>query len=335
MKSDPNTLIIYTDGSKLNKSGFFRAGASAVAYLLGNEVENAKIGLGGHAEVFDAEMAALAKAARIGTNLITDFPNISKILLFSDSTAAVRAIMDPKPGSAQYFTLSFHNLIRPLLESYPNLCITVSWCPSHCGIPGNERADSLAKEATSLGCQIPFSTTRSNAKRRSKSAIVKLWQKEWRSTPKTGRYAIANRIQPSLNPTKHFQLLKDQREIFGRVLQCRTGHAYTGEFRQFFLPLSPDPTSCPCDNETLETRTHILVDCPRYDEHRGILEKASKHLSIPVLLGTTKGITALAKFIQKSGAFSRTGTPPPYLINEPVPLINPPNNPTIVFDDGG
>ena len=340
LKVDPNSLVIYTDGSKLNKSGFFRVGAAAVAYLLGNEVENITIGLGGHAEVFDAEMAALAKAARIAANLTTDFPNINKIHFFSDSAAAVRAIMDPKPGSAQFFSLSFHNHIRPLLETQPDLCITVSWCPSHCGIPGNERADSLAKEATSLGCQIPFSTTRSNAKRRSKSAITKIWQKEWRNTPMTGRYAIANRIEPSLNPTKHFQLLKDKREIFGRVIQCRTGHAYTGEFRQFFLPLSPDPTSCPCDNETLETRSHILIDCPRYDEHRRILVKASRHLSIPVLLGTVKGITALAKFIQKSGAFSRTGTPPqpptpPSLPNEPVPLINPPHNPTLVFDDGG
>ena len=340
LKTDPNTLYLYTDGSKLNKSGFFRVGAAAVAYHLGTEATNIKLGLGGHAEVFDAEMAALAKAASIASNLVPDFPNTNRIFIFSDSAAAVRAITDPKPGPAQYFTLSFHNLIRPLLTTHPNLSITVAWCPSHCGIPGNERADTLAKEATTLGCQIPFSTTRSNAKRRSKSTVVKMWQKDWKNTPKTGRYAIANRITPSLNPTKHFQQLRCKREIFGRVLQCRTGHAYTGEFRQTFLPSSPDPTHCSCDEEILETRTHILLDCPRYNQYRRILEKASPYLSLPVLLGTEKGISALAKFIQKSGAFTRTGAPPtipqpPSLINEPIPIINPPNNPTFAEDDGG
>ena len=340
LKLNPRALCIYTDGSKLNNSGFFRVGAAAVAYHHGNEITNSKIGLGGHAEVFDAEMAAIAKAATLATNLIEELPNINQILIFSDSAAAIRAIVDPKPSSAQFFTLNFHNQIRPILETHPDLSITIAWCPSHCGIPGNERADSLAKEATSLGCQIPFSTTRSNAKRRAKSAIIKLWQKDWKNTPKVGRFAIANRTPPSLNPSKHFKHLKDKREIFGRVIQCRTGHAYTGEFRQSFLPLSPDPTACQCDEETLESRSHILLECPRYDQYRKILEKGARYLALPVLLGSDKGISALAKFIQKSGAFSRTGTPytaptAPSLNNEPIPIINPPMDPTFVLDDGG
>ena len=263
------------------KSGFYRTGAAAVAYFLGNKISHEKLGLGGHAEVFDAEMAALAKAASIATDLATDFPNITQITLFSDSAAAIRVIVDPKPNSMQYFSLSFHNHIRPLLETHPDLSISIEWCPSHCNIRGNDRADTLAKEATSLGCQIPFSTTRSNAKRRTKSTTTKLWQNEWKNSPKEGRFAISNRIQPSLNPSKHFQDLKDKREVFGRVLQCRTGHAYTGEFHQTFIPLSPDPTSCPCDNETLESRNHILRDCPRYEQHRDILKKASKYLFLP------------------------------------------------------
>jgi ribonuclease HI len=196
LKENPNALYVYTDGSKLFKHGFFRVGAAAVAYHMGNENGSIKLGLGGHAEVFDAEMAALAKAASIASNIITDSPNINKLNFFSDSAAAVRAIVDPKPGSAQYFMLSFHNHIRPLLETHPNLTVTVSWCPSHCDIPGNERADTLAKEATTLGCQIPFSTTRSNAKRRSKGSINKTWQRDWKNSPKTGRFAIAKLTMP-------------------------------------------------------------------------------------------------------------------------------------------
>jgi ribonuclease HI len=108
-KSNPDTIYIYTDGSLLKKAGFSRAGAGTVAYLLGNEIDHSTVGLGGHAEVFDAEMVALAKGASIATDLLRDFPNITQIALFSDNAAAVRAISDAKASTAQYFTLSFHN----------------------------------------------------------------------------------------------------------------------------------------------------------------------------------------------------------------------------------
>jgi hypothetical protein len=112
--------------------------------------------------------------------------------------------------------------------------------------------------------------------------------------------------------------------VFGRVTQCRTGHAYTGEFRRFFLPLSQDPTTCPCDNTILETRNHIIRECPRYAQHRNILSKASQGLALSELLGTPEGIEALAEFLAKSSAFTRTGGPtpeatPPLFENEPDP----------------
>ena len=89
-RKKPNTLYLYTDGSKINKSGFFRVGAAAVAYYLGNEIEHGQLGLGGHAEVFDAEMAALAIAASKAEDIIRDFPNINHIAIFTDNAAAVR-----------------------------------------------------------------------------------------------------------------------------------------------------------------------------------------------------------------------------------------------------
>jgi hypothetical protein len=231
-------------------------------------------------------------------------------------------------------------------KSAPSLKLTPIYLSQSHGAQATAASKETKEQTASLRRQPPWNAKYPSAPQDQtpnadlKNAIAKLWQKEWRNTPKVGRFAISNRLPPSLNPTKHFRHLKDSREVFGRVLQCRSGHAYTGEFRQSFLPLSPDPTACQCDNETLETRNHILIDCPRYEHHRKILKKASKYLFLPVILGTDKGIAALAKFIHKSGAFSRTGTPltapqPPSLINEPIPVINPPLDPTIVFDDGG
>ena len=197
LRKDPNALYLYSDGSKINKSGFYRIGAAAVAYYMGNEVETGRLGLGGHAEVFDAEMAALSISATKAANII-DFPNTTNIHFFADNAASITALADPKPGPAQYFTLNFHHTLRPLVESNPNLHVTVSCSPSHWDISGNNRADGLAN-------------------------------------PKVGRFAIANRSLPSLRPAQHLLSLKSNRETFGRVLQGRTGHAYTGEFRQTFL----------------------------------------------------------------------------------------------------
>jgi hypothetical protein len=153
-------------------------------------------------------------------------------------------------------------------------------------------------------------------------ASLKLWQIEWKNSPRVSRYAIANRFKPSLNPTPHFKSLKNSREVFGCVIQCRMGHSYTGDFRRSFIPLLQDPTTCPCDNQTLETREHILRECTRFSHHRDILEKASSTVALPEILGTKEGISALSDFLKKSTAFTRTGsiptkTLPPTFDNEP------------------
>ena len=45
------------------------------------------------------------------------------------------------------------------------------------------------------------------------------------TTPRKGRFAIANRIPSPLNPTKHFTEPQNRREVFCHLIQCRTGHA--------------------------------------------------------------------------------------------------------------
>ncbi|KAJ6514970.1 hypothetical protein C8R47DRAFT_1206326 [Mycena vitilis] len=62
---------------------------------------------------------------------------------------------------------------------------------------------------------------------------------------------------------------------------------------------------------TINVSAHILQECPRYDDHRDILRKASATIHLPDILGTKEGIAALADFIEKSGAFTKTGAPRP------------------------
>jgi len=90
----------------------------------------------------------------------------------------------------------------------------------------------------------------------------------------------------------------------GRLIQCRTGHAYIGEFRRQFFP--EKSVECEC-GETLQTREHILRTCARYTDYRESLQNEDREIALPELLGTPKGITALTEFLKESGAFTFTG----------------------------
>jgi ribonuclease HI len=270
------------------------------------------MGLGGHAEIFDAELAGLMMAANRASAHVRSNPGISSIHIFTDCSSALLAIHKPKAEAGQHYALSFCQTISRILTENPEIKVNLAWCPSHSGIRGNERADTLAKSATALARNSPIGVTRTNALRRTKVHAWKMWKREWKKSAMTGRFAIANRLLPSLKPTHHFITLKGNRELFGRTLQCRTGHTYTGEFRQE-LSLEGQH-ECPC-GEHIETREHILLECPRYNRSRHILEKASREISLPTILGTKKGIAALSEFLMVSGAFSRS----PSFDKEPDP----------------
>jgi ribonuclease HI len=99
LSNEPNTLSIYTDGSKTTRAGFSRCGAAATAYNKDVEVFSAQMGLGGHTEVYDAEMAALVMGATKAAEYIVTHPNITKIAFFTDNSAAATAMADPKRPS--------------------------------------------------------------------------------------------------------------------------------------------------------------------------------------------------------------------------------------------
>jgi len=54
------------------------------------------------------------------------------------------------------------------------------------------------------------------------------------------------------------------------------------------------------------TRAYILSECPPYEEHRHLLSAASQDLSPAILLGSIKGLEALAAFIAASNALGKT-----------------------------
>ncbi|KAJ3871286.1 hypothetical protein F5051DRAFT_315518, partial [Lentinula edodes] len=52
---------------------------------------------------------------------------------------------------------------------------------------------------------------------------------------------------------------------------------------------------------------NIIQTCKIYDDYRDLLWDVSDDLDMGEILGTEEGIEALAEFIEKSGAFKKTG----------------------------
>lgn len=84
---------------------------------------------------------------------------------------------------------------------------------------------------------------------------------------------------------------------------CRSGHGFFGEYYAKFVP--SENSSCPCGMRH-QTRAHILTECPLYADHHHLLSDAVPSMHIPDLIGTDKGISAVAEFLRNTGAFTKT-----------------------------
>ncbi|KAL6309788.1 hypothetical protein BKA93DRAFT_723256 [Sparassis latifolia] len=149
--------------------------------------------------------------------------------------------------------------------------------------------------------------TWAHMRRAAKESAIGAWRDAWRNDEdglRNGWFGPANHLTPSPRPCKHFYELSTNRRVFGLVTQCRTGHAFTGEYYSRFVPT--ESIACPCV-AGLQTRNHILLHCERYDAHRHVLSKPFPSMRLKDILGTKKGIMALAKFISLTGAFTKTG----------------------------
>ncbi|XP_055544311.1 uncharacterized protein LOC129729621 isoform X2 [Wyeomyia smithii] len=120
----------YTDGSLLNGS---------TGFGIFNNNFTASYNLDNPASVYVAELAAIQYTLGIIETMPTDH-----YFIFTDSLSSIEALRSMKDVKHSPYLLG---KIREHLSalSAKSTQITLAWVPSHCSIPGNERADSLAK----------------------------------------------------------------------------------------------------------------------------------------------------------------------------------------------
>lgn len=216
---------VYTDGSATRavKDG---GGGIHITYPSGQKTAH-YIATGKHCSNYRAETEALMKAVF----LIENSPEeITSVVFLTDARSVLEALQN--------------NNVPELAQAVNKLgssCnVALQWIPSHCGVPGNEEADKLAR----LGAQLEQPDNQVTYKE--KATIIKALTK---TRQEADAYHMLNRPEQVV------------------MVRLRSGHNRLNAHMCRKYKLVPSPI-CPCGEED-QTTEHILQRCKRHDQERG------------------------------------------------------------------
>lgn len=233
----PGTITIYTDGSK-SSSG---VGLAFVALTSNHTLQNFKLHINSQSSVFQAEALAIQEAIKWACSR----PETS-FLIYSDSFSVLQSLQNLTPKSPQ---------VRQILifcNQHPSKSFTFSWVKAHVQIPGNELADSLAKEAIHLSeiKNIPFPQT--YIKMKLKTQILDSWQLDWTNAT-TGRHTF-----------KIFNTVDFDLKFHNKVLTYFATNQ--GSFPSYLHKIAKlDTPNCPCGASG--DALHFLLESCSFSPH--------------------------------------------------------------------
>ena len=232
---------VYTDGSAEDA---VRNGGGGIYFKErnGSEVSIA-IATGKLSTNYKAETEALKTA--LHQLSLSDAETVHrKVVILTDASSVIQAIRNPKRNDMDDIRSQLQTISSRFQE------FTVQWIPSHCGIPGNERADTLAKN----GSQKEQPDTRTS-------------YEEIQTILKRERQNRWNRDHQERDTNDNIKRLNREGQVL--IFRLRTGHCLLRGhlFEKFKIGESG---RCLCDSGENMTPYHILQDCQMF---RGLREQ--------------------------------------------------------------
>ncbi|KAL1447911.1 hypothetical protein WDU94_005491 [Cyamophila willieti] len=237
----PNFQLLYTDASKMNMK---------VSAAFTSDESIFKVRLNPETCISNAELLSIFYAV----SYITSQNQHLNFLICSDSLSAIHCLENPQNDNPIAL-----NIRKLLFDNKDLFTIEFLWIPSHVGIPGNEKADQLAKEALSDNNIAYVNTiTIEDKKNTLKKLILSSWNDLW-------NLQIGNKLLEIKSDTKPWAPpFEIKRRDQVSITRLRIGHT---NITHSFLMKKEDPPICNrCRCQI--TVKHILNECPLYSTTR-------------------------------------------------------------------
>jgi len=252
-------MVIYTDGSKT-------AAGTGAAFWVPSVLKEWSATLPAWSGVLSAELVAIREGAEWAAEHL---PPGAGLVIISDSFSALQVVLfgDHKSSSNETRQDIYRAAIRIHQQGGK---VELGWIPSHCGVPGNERADKAA------GAAAVDRSTLVQHERPSKKEVAEqtekttrgAWQDRW-NLQRLGRYRFE--VEPTLSKVQRIFLRRPDDVMWRRL---RMGVARLALWRSRVLR-EPSGTCAACHAAPEDLR-HVLLDCPRWAAKRAALWRTIK-----------------------------------------------------------
>ena len=292
-------VTFYTDGSQ----GIFEGQKTNACSFCEIEEERPKTAkywnLGAFMEVADAELTAISKVlSTLQDRVAAGSANRLEAYIFIDSQAAIQKVSGYGDLAAK---------IRSQLSRLAarNVKVTLSWCPSHTGVLGNELADKLAKKGLEAKLIGPAYVSLSYLRRKIREYCLNSWRKCWEQEGEREAMGLKARglgthyrqvVRDGLRFAYKPNLSMSPRAVQSAYIQLKLGIGFLKAYQKARGNIRTDKCTCGCKHTT----THLLLHCKRFEKERSGMVKAlnlGQLLSLQILFDTTTGRKALAGFL--------------------------------------
>ncbi|XP_067129853.1 uncharacterized protein [Centruroides vittatus] len=239
-------LEIYTDGSKSEA----KVGCSFVAFYEGTEIEQQQFRLGARCSSFQAELFAICMAVIWCKN---NHPHL-RINIITDCASAIASLKK--------------NNLHPLVYDIQNIVnssschFTITWIKGHLGHHGNERADTLAKEASN-NTELPIVYNNFSIQSIKSSLwedTIDKWQLDWDNNT-----SITHQLIPVLSKFLTNKWYSPSHKISQMLSNHGRFFAYLSRFKGITSPMCAI-----CDNT--DGSIHYIFQCPMLEAERCALK---------------------------------------------------------------
>jgi ribonuclease HI len=282
---------IYTDGSRLE------SGTSGSAFCGGDS--EGLFAFSSKVSIFTAEAIAVLEAIKH----LSSSPG-GNYLILSDSLSLLQKLKSPAfSHPSDYICLQIRDLLKNYTETGDE--VAIAWIPSHCGIPGNEKVDALARRAASSthGSTIIDLFPTNDVLISLREVMLQRWQAEW-SDPGATKGRRLYEIYPRVTYKPWFHKFRCDKLVVSTLCRMRIGHCCTGSHLFRIGVLQSPYCDCELDFDTLD---HVFFGCPINDQYPLFENDLIRHeVSLPCNIVSLLHIWTTEYIIQSTNPFHKS-----------------------------